>query len=221
MGVVMWQILSFELSKQEIIQLEDPLGYTGLEKNEALENAQEEKCEFSTCPLETSQKEQTNTIIYESYPDIEDPVLDCRDRGGEYDSCFGTCDAPYYCSEVCLSACHVKDSSLEPVACTKDAKMCPDGSYVGRAGPNCEFEACPVPEENEKPKVVTCSPESKLAQACTMEYRPVCGFTNIQCVTTPCDPIEETFSNGCMACAEGSVDSYIEGSCDGEEPYAR
>lgn len=31
----------------------------------------------------------------------------------------------------------------EKVACTMDAKMCPDGSYVGRTGPKCEFEACP------------------------------------------------------------------------------
>ena len=30
----------------------------------------------------------------------------------------------------------------EPVACTMDAKQCPDGSYVGRTGPNCEF-VCP------------------------------------------------------------------------------
>ena len=28
-------------------------------------------------------------------------------------------------------------------ACTQDAKLCPDGSYVGRTGPNCEFTACP------------------------------------------------------------------------------
>lgn len=31
----------------------------------------------------------------------------------------------------------------EQVACTADAKMCPDGSFVGRIGPNCEFAACP------------------------------------------------------------------------------
>lgn len=31
----------------------------------------------------------------------------------------------------------------EPVACTMDAKQCPDGSYVGRVGPNCEFAPCP------------------------------------------------------------------------------
>lgn len=30
-----------------------------------------------------------------------------------------------------------------PVACTMDAKMCPDGSYVGRTGSKCEF-VCPV-----------------------------------------------------------------------------
>jgi plastocyanin len=31
------------------------------------------------------------------------------------------------------------------VACTLEAKLCPDGSYVGRTGPNCEFAACPTP----------------------------------------------------------------------------
>lgn len=31
-----------------------------------------------------------------------------------------------------------------PVACTLEAKLCPDGSYVGRTGPNCEFAECPV-----------------------------------------------------------------------------
>jgi len=30
------------------------------------------------------------------------------------------------------------------VACTQEAKECPDGSYVGRTSPNCEFAACPT-----------------------------------------------------------------------------
>ena len=30
------------------------------------------------------------------------------------------------------------------VFCTKEAKLCPDGSAVGRTGPNCEFAECPV-----------------------------------------------------------------------------
>ncbi len=34
----------------------------------------------------------------------------------------------------------------EPVACTMDAMQCPDGSYVGRTGPNCEFVCPALPE---------------------------------------------------------------------------
>ncbi len=33
-----------------------------------------------------------------------------------------------------------------PQACTEEAKICPDGSSVGRTGPNCEFAQCPVSE---------------------------------------------------------------------------
>lgn len=32
---------------------------------------------------------------------------------------------------------------VEPVACTMDAKVCPDGSAVGRVAPNCQFAPCP------------------------------------------------------------------------------
>lgn len=31
----------------------------------------------------------------------------------------------------------------KPVVCTMEAKLCPDGSYVSRTGPNCEFAICP------------------------------------------------------------------------------
>ncbi len=30
-----------------------------------------------------------------------------------------------------------------PIACTQEAKLCSDGSAVGRTGPNCEFASCP------------------------------------------------------------------------------
>lgn len=36
----------------------------------------------------------------------------------------------------------------EVVACTAEAMLCPDGSYVGRSGPNCEFAACPAVNDN-------------------------------------------------------------------------
>jgi hypothetical protein len=35
--------------------------------------------------------------------------------------------------------------AVQPVACTEEAKLCPDGvTSVGRQGPNCEFAPCPV-----------------------------------------------------------------------------
>lgn len=34
-------------------------------------------------------------------------------------------------------------SAAPQTACTTEAKLCPDGSAVGRTGPNCEFTACP------------------------------------------------------------------------------
>jgi len=36
----------------------------------------------------------------------------------------------------------------EPVGCQEDAKICPDGSTVGRVSPNCEFDACPTTQKN-------------------------------------------------------------------------
>lgn len=35
-------------------------------------------------------------------------------------------------------------SKSQTKACTMEAKLCPDGSYVGRVGPNCEFAKCPT-----------------------------------------------------------------------------
>jgi len=32
--------------------------------------------------------------------------------------------------------------------CTLEAMLCPDGSAVGRSGPNCEFAACPMTDED-------------------------------------------------------------------------
>ena len=34
-------------------------------------------------------------------------------------------------------------------SCTQEAKMCPDGSAVGRTGPNCEFTKCALPNAED------------------------------------------------------------------------
>ncbi|MEI8091222.1 MAG: hypothetical protein WCG98_03045 [bacterium] len=37
----------------------------------------------------------------------------------------------------------VQPAPTQPQACTEEAKLCPDGSAVGRTEPNCEFAKCP------------------------------------------------------------------------------
>jgi hypothetical protein len=37
----------------------------------------------------------------------------------------------------------ILDSSSSAVPCTLEAKICPDGSAVGRIAPNCDFAPCP------------------------------------------------------------------------------
>jgi eight-cysteine-cluster-containing protein len=36
----------------------------------------------------------------------------------------------------------------QQIACTSEAKICPDGSSVARSGPKCEFTPCPTPKTN-------------------------------------------------------------------------
>lgn len=42
-----------------------------------------------------------------------------------------------------------KNYTDKRTVCTQEAKQCPDGSYVSRTGPNCEFAACPMENENK------------------------------------------------------------------------
>ena len=63
---------------------------------------------------------------------------------------------------------------------------------------------------------VVCTDEQRQAQMCTMEYAPVCGLVQVQCITTPCNPIPQTFGNGCSACAQGNVASYTIGECEAQ-----
>jgi hypothetical protein len=101
-------------------------------------------------------------------------------------------------------------------ACTMDAKLCPDGvTYVGRVAPGCAFAECPL-EDDAPTAPVVCTPEQKEAEACIEIYAPVCGAVRVECVTTPCNPVPQTFSNSCFACAEDRVISYTEGACAGD-----
>ncbi len=60
---------------------------------------------------------------------------------------------------------------------------------------------------------VKCTKEQRGMDVCTQVYQPVCGTVNIQCVTEPCDSVEQTFSNPCFACGGSLVESYTSGEC--------
>ena len=61
--------------------------------------------------------------------------------------------------------------------------------------------------------VTECLPEQRDVDACIEIYQPVCGTANVQCVTTPCDPVQETFANSCKACMNSLVSTYTKDEC--------
>jgi putative hemolysin len=91
----------------------------------------------------------------------------------------------------------------QPKACTEEAMICPDGSAVGRTGPNCEFAPCPA------------------GCACTLDWNPVCGevavcpacyYSTPPCLA-PCTLEKKTYGNKCAADCEGATILYS-GECD-------
>lgn len=78
-------------------------------------------------------------------------------------------------------------NSNRKTACTTEAKICPDGSSVGRIGPKCEFAKCPVAKITASP-TPTCRPRP----AC-LDATPRCMIpeTSDMCPKTPALKIPE------------------------------
>lgn len=103
------------------------------------------------------------------------------------------------------------EGGLEGQACTMEAKICPDGTAVGREGPNCEFAACPkpAPEPDPLPEgaeldtgVGDASQMSADGKACIAQggswdpqYRECVGVRPLQC-----DAIGGAFNECASAC---------------------
>lgn len=104
---------------------------------------------------------------------------------------------------ILLSIILISGCDEKPTACTEEAKLCPDGSAVGRTGPDCEFAPCPETEEQE--------PEETKAE---------CSI-NTDCVPAACchakECVPRSQAPNCkgmmctMECAPGTIDCG--GSC--------
>ena len=68
--------------------------------------------------------------------------------------------------------------SPEFYACTRDAKICPDGTAVGRTGPRCEFAQCPGAYDPDQGLINGCTREAKICPDGTTVGRsgPQCAF---------------------------------------------
>lgn len=60
------------------------------------------------------------------------------------------------------------------------------------------------------------SVQAQTDMACTMQYQPVCGAQQVQCVKAPCYPIYKTYGNACVLNAEGATFLH-EGECQVDE----
>ncbi len=124
-------------------------------------------------------------------------------------------------------------TSTEPVFCTMDAKICPDGSAVGRRGPNCEFAPCPSPTGSSTPACVPrpacldsgpvrCLPPEPAAGWCE---RPICP--QVLCAAPPAGYHYERSSGQVCGCgqlvpdATSSEDSITVLSPNGGENWLR
>lgn len=77
------------------------------------------------------------------------------------------------------------------------------------------------PPTNGKLQAIDCLEEQRNVEACIEIYQPVCGQVQIQCITTPCNPIKETFENSCKACTNPNVMSYTMGECETDDNIKR
>jgi hypothetical protein len=57
----------------------------------------------------------------------------------------------------------------------------------------CDYVKCPNAFFNE----TTMACECREFGGCTTDYVPVCGLVQVQCITTPCNPVYQTFGNRC------------------------
>ena len=129
------------------------------------------------------------------------PELNC-----EFDPCPGETGgtglpnpASVYCEEQGGTLKMVEtDAGTQGICVLEDGTECDEWAYFRGECPELEKTFC--------------KPEQRGTVACTMDYRPVCGWFNesILCIKYPC---AATYSNPCTACSEEIVKYWTEGEC--------
>lgn len=110
-----------------------------------------------------------------------------------------------------ISACNIPQ---EIKGCTAEGKVCPDGSVVGRIGPNCEFEKCPSEtgktiEIKDYKLDITCNTDSD-CQLIDKELGLSC------CYAGACTPIDYS-SDGYVAVNSNSFENLRSINCPSKE----
>ena len=78
---------------------------------------------------------------------------------------------------ACSSPPHPGGPPQPPVpGCTEEAKQCPDGSFVGRTGPNCAFAECPDTPQPPPPNACTMDAKRCPDGSYVSRSGPACEF---------------------------------------------
>lgn len=92
-------------------------------------------------------------------------------------------------------------NKTKPIACTQEAKICPDGSSVGRTGSNCEFASCPI-------SIVGWKTFTDDKQGITVQYPEKLPTSFMNAVEWPPKIV---ITNAPWSCLEGSSASNLMG----------
>jgi len=115
------------------------------------------------------------------FVDINNNII----NNGEYVPTLADDSVQKFSAKTCTSNPPSEVISNPIKACTEEAKLCPDGSAVGRSGPYCEFTPCP--EETITTCINSCTCPTWYRQegeGCTPECyysTPKCLMPSIKC----------------------------------------
>lgn len=93
--------------------------------------------------------------------------------------------------------------------CTTEAKICPDGSAVGRTGPNCEFAACPGEGATDSDPDTTGWIATTTTQGISFKYPP--EATDRDYVHPTDWPPAVDIHNGTVSCMNEGSDTQAAG----------